>query len=262
MRNIVWRAQKIIDHKAEIPRLNNFADRLDAIAGGASKTVDHPRIVRAAELLHSTVGTTLGRFVSLGLRNRSKNIVALSSEFLNYDSSILDLGCGDGEVGRLLSLQGHAVTLCDVLDYRKSEVLPFQLYDGKSLPFENDSFDYVLLLTVLHHSDDPRLVMREALRVARESVIIIESVYFNETHRKINSFFDWFYNRVLNDPNINVPLNFLTPNAWLKFFEYSGGKAVHMEHLGINEPLVPEWHTLYVVKPTLDNHQANARSFR
>jgi hypothetical protein len=106
---------------------------------------------------------------------------------------------------------------------------------------------HVLLLTVLHHSDDPIQVMSEALRLANQSVIIIESVYFNELHKQVNKFFDWFYNRVLNNPQINVPFNFLTPNAWPILFEQLGGKVTHMKHLGIDEPLVPEWHTLYVV---------------
>jgi len=36
--------------------------------------------------------------------------------------------------------------------------------------------------------------------------------------------------------------------AWVLLFERLGGKVAHMEHLGIDHPIVPEWHTLYVVE--------------
>jgi len=137
--------------------------------------------------------------------------------------------------------------LTDVVNYNQTG-LPFHLYDGKNLNFTDRSFDHVLLLTVLHHSDDPIQVIKEALRVADKSIIVIESVYFNQVHKQLNKLFDWFYNRVMNNPDVNVPFNFLTPTAWPVLFEDLGGRVTHIKHLGLDQPLVPEWHTLYVVR--------------
>lgn len=135
----------------------------------------------------------------------------------------------------------------DVDDFAKV-ALPLFIFNGRDLPFVDGFFDHVLLLTVLHHSDDPIRLFNEALRVADKSVLVIESVYFNSLHKQANKFLDWFYNKVLNDPNVNVPFNFLPPETWIAFFERAGGKVAHMQHLGLDQPLVPEWHTLYVVE--------------
>jgi SAM-dependent methyltransferase len=221
--------------------------RIAELRNGRRGLVDGPLLSATARALNTTVGKYAGRLVSHGLRNRSERIFSYIQPFIGEGDSVLDLGCGDGKVGELVALRKKSdVVLMDVVDYNKTG-LPLVLYDGRKVDCPDRSFDHVLLLTVLHHSDDPIAVMEEALRVADKSVIIIESVYFNGPHKQVNKFFDWFYNRVLNNPKINVPFNFLTPTAWIKLFEKLGGKVMQMEHLGIDEPTVPEWHTLYVV---------------
>jgi len=228
--------------------IRRFRAKVDAISSGHPKLVDHHLLAAAARELNKGIGRTAGRLVSFGLRNRSKKIFEQTSPFVGRERMLLDLGCGDGKVGELFA-QNHGcrVTLMDVMNYNKTN-LPFHKYNGRETRFIDDQFEHVLLVTVLHHSDDPIAVMSEALRVASKSVVVIESVYFNEVHRAFNSFFDWFYNRVLNDPNVNVPLNFLPPKAWVSLFGELGGRTTHMEHFGIDMPVVPEWHTLYVVE--------------
>ncbi len=229
-------------------RLQRFERRIAGFRWGRRGLVDGPIMSATAKALNTTVGRIAGKIVSHGLRNRSERIFNYVQPFIGNGDSVLDLGCGDGKVGEHLSIRnGNYVVLMDVVDYNKTN-LPLIQYDGTKINFPDNSFDHVLLLTVLHHSDGPIAVMEEALRVAEKSVIIIESVYFNGMHKQVNKFFDWFYNRVLNNPKINVPFNFLTPTAWVALFEKLGGDVTHMEHLGIDEPAVPEWHTLYVVE--------------
>jgi SAM-dependent methyltransferase len=228
--------------------LRRFKQRVETFSRGKRAFADRAPAQMAARLLNASLGTVAGRAVSYGLRNRSAKIFLQIEPFIERGSAVLDLGCGDGQVGALVAeRKGAHVVLVDVKDYNTTP-LAFVPYDGRELYCSDNNFDHVLLLTVLHHSDDPVQVMKEALRVADKSVIVIESVYFNAVHRQINKFFDWFYNRVLNNPEINVPFNFLTPTAWPILFEQLGGKVTHMKHLGIDEPIVPEWHTLYVVR--------------
>jgi len=47
------------------------------------------------------------------------------------------------------------------------------IYDGKTLPFDNEEFDVSLLNETLHHCEDPESVLIEARRVAK-SVYVIE----------------------------------------------------------------------------------------
>ena len=154
--------------------------------------------------------------------------------------------------------------------------LKFASCKKDALPFAKNEFDNALLLTVLHHSDDPLSVLREAYRIVRPEgrVIVIESVYgvdgnelsekerkkaeaylslTKEQQRKLNVYFDHFYNRVIhysNDPKmkVNVPFNFRTPQEWKKVFEENGFVQEYAAHLGIDQPAVPEYHTLHVIR--------------
>ncbi len=194
--------------------------------------------------------------------------------------SVLDLGCGDANVARLLARDGFVPYLADI--YENPGVagsgLPFTLLrKGEAVPFRDDEFDNTLLLTVLHHTDDPVQVMREAQRITRSGgrVIVIESVYgvngqeispaqrarahhylalTQEQQRKVNIFFDHFYIRVIQyaeDPSRkeNVPFNFNTPLGWRELFEAHGLKEERLVHLGTDQPTVPEYHTLHVLSP-------------
>ncbi len=194
------------------------------------------------------------------------------------EGSILDLGCGDGRLARLLSQDGFNLQLADV--YKNPNLsdtdMPFRLLgQSEAIPYNNNQFDNTLLLTVLHHSDDPVNVLKEAHRVTRPNgrVIVIESVYgvngrelspdqhakvgrylalTPEQQRKINIFFDHFYNRVIHytdDPakKVNVPFNFNTPETWQLLFEQTGLKQEQIVHLGLDQPAVPEYHTLHIL---------------
>lgn len=44
--------------------------------------------------------------------------------------------------------------------------------DGEALPFQDDAFDTVLLMEVLEHVEDPNRLLREALRVTRNRIVI------------------------------------------------------------------------------------------
>lgn len=50
--------------------------------------------------------------------------------------------------------------------------------DGKNLPFKNDSFDLVLIESVLEHIDEPEIVIKEAYRVLKSKGKIYISIPF------------------------------------------------------------------------------------
>lgn len=86
--------------------------------------------------------------------------------------SVLDVGCGDGLLGRAVISARPAldVTGLDVL-VRPGCAIAAQAFDGKSIPFDNNAFDAVLCVDVLHHADDPRALLREMARVAGRVVL-------------------------------------------------------------------------------------------
>ena len=89
-------------------------------------------------------------------------------------STIIDIGAGKGLLAEAMTRQLNArVTMVDVAKYNHSD-LPLTVCDSRALAFGENSFDYAVLSFVLHHCPQPEIIVREALRVARE-VIVIEN---------------------------------------------------------------------------------------
>ncbi len=97
-------------------------------------------------------------------------------DYLNPDDSVLDVGCGTGYLSaHLQEMYGVRASGVDIRDFRQAQI-PFQLFDGTSIPFPDRSFDHVVLSEVLHHSHDPMALLTECLRVARRSIILFEDM--------------------------------------------------------------------------------------
>ncbi len=91
------------------------------------------------------------------------------------EHTLLEIGAGKGHVARALQQAAQVdIQLVDVVNYNETE-LQIELYDGVQLPFDDQSFDYSLLIFVLHHTPDPQRVLREALRVSRCGVLVVEN---------------------------------------------------------------------------------------
>jgi len=90
---------------------------------------------------------------------------------------ILDIGCGLGFYTDYLSKQGHDSWGVDfVTDFinqaKKSRQGNFVLGKAEQLPFEDNSFDTVILFDILEHGDD-KVFLSEAKRVSRKRVLLI-----------------------------------------------------------------------------------------
>ncbi|MCB9664545.1 MAG: class I SAM-dependent methyltransferase [Alphaproteobacteria bacterium] len=102
---------------------------------------------------------------------------------LHRDDAHLDLGCGTGALCAALRADGFDVIPADVQDASfLPDVRPL-VYDGRRLPLPDASVDTVLLVTVLHHAPDPDAVLREAVRVARRRLVVMEDVWTNPVQR-------------------------------------------------------------------------------
>lgn len=88
-------------------------------------------------------------------------------------ADVLDVGCGNGFISHHLSaLLRTAVVGIDV-GTSTSARINYLPYDGRHFPVRDQSFDAVLLCYVLHHTQDPRLVLNEANRVLRDGGLAI-----------------------------------------------------------------------------------------
>jgi ubiquinone/menaquinone biosynthesis C-methylase UbiE len=100
------------------------------------------------------------------------------------DESLLDAGCGDGEVARLLRTRVREVTAIDVepsTNWRDEAGLVFRAADAEQLPFADESFDLVHSKDSLHHMSSPERALSEYRRVLRPggTALIIEANRYN-----------------------------------------------------------------------------------
>jgi SAM-dependent methyltransferase len=90
----------------------------------------------------------------------------------------LDVGCGTGALVQRLARAGYTMSgvdpsegMLEVLRTRAPEIRAIRAA-GTDLPFDDDSFDLVLTVAVLHHianADDVRRTLGEMVRVVRPS---------------------------------------------------------------------------------------------
>ena len=132
--------------------------------------------------------------------------------------SLLDVGAAEGWVGyRAERESGFRVELLDVVDLNQTH-LAHSLYDGSRFPYPDDSFDTITLLLTLHHCADPEQVLAEAQRVARQCIIVTESVYHTRPGKTLLTFMDRAFNTLRSRCEMPGALNFKTPPEWRALF--------------------------------------------
>jgi ubiquinone/menaquinone biosynthesis C-methylase UbiE len=93
-------------------------------------------------------------------------------EFLPPNAHVLDVGCGNGTIDALIQQRRPGISIegIDVLVHR-SPYITVHRFDGITIPYQSQSFDVVMFVDVLHHTDDPLVLLREAARVGKTIVI-------------------------------------------------------------------------------------------
>lgn len=160
---------------------------------------------------------------------------------------ILDLGAGNGLLGLEIKKQlNKEIILVDIMDYNYTD-LPLILYKPEDrIPLADEEVDTTILYTVLHHASDPKHLLEEATRITKQRLVIKEGYIEEDDIRITNSFVDWFYNRVIGDEDINVPLNFLKLEAWEQLLKSYDFEVIETKYVGIDEPAVPEQHVFII----------------
>jgi SAM-dependent methyltransferase len=136
------------------------------------------------------------------------------------DASVLDVGCGDGQIAWLVGQQRPDVQIrgVDVL-VRAQTAIPVEPFDGCRLPFDDGSFDVVMFIDVLHHTDDPERLLAEAARVARRAVVIKDHLREGLLADATLRFMDRVGNR---RHGVALPHNYWTRDRWREAFESWG----------------------------------------
>jgi len=115
-------------------------------------------------------------------RDRYATVLAwIDSLMLTADSKVLEIGCGAGLLSVALAQRGlrvHAIdSVEDMVEQARrhamesgtAELLSVNLGNVYSLPFENGSFDLVIVIGVIPWLEEPELAIQEMVRVTKSA---------------------------------------------------------------------------------------------
>lgn len=177
------------------------------------------------------------------VRKRSEIVVSRILSYLKKTDKIIDIGSGTGDVAKLLRSKGMNVTPVDVEDFHGVRLLETTIYDGKTLPFPDKTFDTALILMVMHHTPNPDLILSEVSRVAN-NIVVIETSFTT----KLNRFWT-----IISDAVGNLRLeafwdSYKTDKQWRAVFDKHGFKVVDSHSFWDKNFGLPFLHISYFLK--------------
>jgi len=155
---------------------------------------------------------------------RAARLVDVLAELGGPAASLLDVGAGDGLVGAALAKRlGAELALGVDVRPQPGAALPTLAYDGARLPLEDRSYELVVLSDVLHHAEDPLLLLRESLRVASRAVLLKDHLAFSPiTHALL-----WAMDLAGNlEQGVEVRARYFDPASLSATLEAAGGELV------------------------------------
>ena len=177
-------------------------------------------IFGAPFLIIGVVGRQFLGFVYSQFHGRFLRIIfptnhSLEKNYIKRGEKLLDLGCGNGFWALEISEKfGANVFLTDIADTNMTK-LPFSLFDGSKADFPDKSFDIVLLNFVLHHTPNPILILKEAIRLSRGKIIIYEDNASGVVPKLSTTMHGIIFN-IVN--HINNKATFHSFSEWKKIF--------------------------------------------
>jgi SAM-dependent methyltransferase len=156
----------------------------------------------------------------IGAMDKAHNIVSLCGDLPRR--SIVEIGAGEGSIlKRLSELEfGEALYALEIsssgVEVIRSKNIPrlaeCVLFDGYTIPFDDDRFDIAILSHVVEHVEYPRRLLHEASRVARylflevpleDNFRLPEDFVFDRTGH-INYYSPKTIRRLVQSCNLNV----------------------------------------------------------
>lgn len=192
------------------------------------------------------------------LVHRAERLAARLAPFIGHGGRWLDIGCGTGHNAAALAARCRcAFDQADVVDLHVVGPPPV-LFNGHALPFASSSFDGALMLFVLQYVADPAPLLREARRVVRGRLLVIQSTWQSHAGLATLRGREWLQGRfalrmarrlglvAAPDENALRPRHYLTRRRLGELFTAAGWYAAHCQ--SAPWPLVGLSRDLYVLE--------------
>jgi 2-polyprenyl-3-methyl-5-hydroxy-6-metoxy-1,4-benzoquinol methylase len=156
----------------------------------------------------------------LVFRRRVHVLAGLLSQQMPGGATVLDVGSGDGSIASEIMRQQPRLDIrgIDVM-LRPKTSIQVDLFDGTKIPFPDKSFDWVTIVDVLHHTDDPKQLIGEAARVAKLGVVIKDHLREGFGAYTTLRLMDWVGNW---GHDVGLVYNYMSKAEWNRMFSETG----------------------------------------
>lgn len=165
--------------------------------------------------------------------------------FIN-GATVLDLLCGNGRIGNILSAEFKV----SFMEHFNHYGLGVENYNGAVYNFNSrdvalDHIDVVMIIASLHHELKPKEAIEYAVRIAKKRIIVIENTITALYDHNYQVMIDHFFNACLNESNLPNPGNHHTAKEWIDMIEAHGAKLINLDYRS-RIPGIPMPHDLMV----------------
>jgi ubiquinone/menaquinone biosynthesis C-methylase UbiE len=149
---------------------------------------------------------------------------------LSANNAVLDVGCGFGEFANYIQQNEktpQGVSVIGAEKYvRPNTLIEVKEITGERIPFNDNSFDCVLLLDVLHHEHNWTHLLDECIRVSKNLVIIKDHQVTTKLSYYRICLLDWLANKPYN---IECLYRYFTVTEWREIFKQKKIKIISEE---------------------------------
>ena len=135
--------------------------------------------------------------------------------------TVLDVATGGGHVGRRLRERGCAVTTLDPAPGMQPDVVA----RAEDIPFADGAFEVVVTRIAPHHFDDVRAAVHEMARVAKNLVLVEDTLYVSDEVEEAET---------LRDP---THVRSYSEDEWRAFFDDAGLDVEQVATVAKRRPL-------------------------
>ncbi|OGP92891.1 MAG: hypothetical protein A2156_10040 [Deltaproteobacteria bacterium RBG_16_48_10] len=196
--------------------------------------------------------------VPLG-RNETHDIVVAMME-REPRGKVLDVPTGTGVLADRLSRLGFEVSCCDISpSYFSIPDLSIEIGDlNKTLPYSDDSFDYLICLDGIEHTENPFNTLREFLRVLKGGGKLFLSIpNFLNLERRLHFLFTGCHSKIPSHETIqkiwknDLSMAHLSPLGYplLKFvMEHYGFRILRLEKDRSKPKMILLWPLAWILR--------------